>query len=379
VSETPVGSIRKHFEQVHDPRVERTKRHKLLDIISIAICAVICGADDWVEVENFGVQKLSWLQTFLELPHGIPAHDTFGRVFARIDPEEFQKSFIEWVQTISQLTAGQVIAIDGKQLRGSHDKGRGQQAIYMVNAWAEANHLVLGQQKVAEKSNEITAIPQLLKLLEVSGCIVTIDAIGTQTKIAKLIVEREANYILAVKENQGQLYQDLKTLFEYDRQRSFQDAPYQYAKTVNKDHGRIEIRQCWSTSDPEYLDSIRSRKNWKGLASLIMVEAERIIDGKSSVETRYYISSLESDAERMLAGVRGHWGVENGLHWTLDIAFSEDQSRVRKDHGPENLAVLRHMALNLLKQEKTAKGGIKAKRLQCGWNEKYLLKVLEGA
>ena len=359
--------------------MERTKRHKLLEIISIAICAVICGADDWVEVENFGVQKVDWLRTFLELPHGIPSHDTFGRVFAKINPEEFQKSFMEWVQAINQLTQGQVIAIDGKQLRGSHDQGRGQKAIYMVSAWAEANHLVLGQQKVAEKSNEITAIPHLLQLLEISGCIITIDAIGTQTKIAKLIVEQEADYILAVKENQGKLYQDLTALFEYDRERNFQDAPYQYAKTVNKDHGRIEIRQCWSTSDPEYLENIRNRNNWKGLTSLVMIEAERIIDGKSSVEVRYYISSLESDAERILASVRGHWSVENSLHWTLDIAFSEDQNRVRKDHAPENLAVLRHMALNLLKQEKTAKGGIKAKRLQCGWNEKYLLKVLEGA
>jgi predicted transposase YbfD/YdcC len=379
MSKTPIGTIGQHFSKVSDPRIERTKRHKLLDIICIAICAVICGADNWVEIENFGQQKLSWLQTFLELPNGIPSHDTFGRVFALVNPEEFQRSFLEWVQAVSQLTQGQVIAIDGKQLRGSHDRSSGKRAIYLVSAWATANHLVLGQQKVNDKSNEITAIPELLKTLEISGCIITIDAIGTQTKIAKLIVGAEADYILSVKENQGKLYQDLTALFDYDRQRNFQEAPYEYAKTVGKDHGRIEVRQCWSTSDPEYLESIRNRHNWKGLKSIVMIESERIIAGKSSVEIRYFISSLTSDAKRLLQAIRSHWGIENGLHWTLDIAFAEDQNRVRKDHAPENLAVIRHMALNLLKQETTAKGGIKAKRLQCAWSEDYLLKVLAGA
>lgn len=377
--DTPVGSIRKHFSKVSDPRIDRTKRHKLLDIICIAICAVICGADNWVEVENFGRQKEVWLRTFLELPNGIPSHDTFGRVFGLVNPGEFQRSFLEWVQAVNQLTQGQVIAIDGKQLRGSHDQSSGKRAIYMVSAWAAANHLVLGQQKVNDKSNEITAIPELLKVLEISGCIVTIDAIGTQTKIARLIVEAEADYILAVKENQGHLYQDVTALFDYDRRCNFQEAPYEYAKTVGKGHGRIEVRQCWSTSHPEYMESIRNRHNWKGLKSIIMIESERIVDGKSSVEIRYFISSLASDARRLLKAVRCHWGIENGLHWTLDIAFAEDQNRVRKDHGPENLAVIRHMAINLLKQEKTAKGGIKAKRLQCAWNEEYLLKVLAGA
>ena len=379
MSKTPIGTIGEHFSKVSDPRIDRTKRHKLLDIICIAICAVICGADNWVEVENFGEQKLGWLQTFLELPNGIPSHDTFGRVFAQVNPEEFQRSFLEWVQAVSQLTQGQVIAIDGKQLRGSHDRSSGKRAIYLVSAWATANHLVLGQQKVDDKSNEITAIPALLKTLEISGCIITIDAIGTQTKIAKLIVGAEADYILSVKENQGKLYQDITALFAYDRQRNFQEAPYEYAKTVGKDHGRIEVRQCWSTSDPEYLESIRNRHNWKGLKSIVMIESERIIAGKSSVEIRYFISSLASDAKRLLQAIRSHWGIENSLHWTLDIAFAEDQNRVRKDHAPENLAVIRHMALNLLKQETTAKGGIKAKRLQCAWSEDYLLKVLAGA
>lgn len=379
MSKTPIGTIGEHFSKVSDPRIDRTKRHKLLDIICIAICAVICGADNWVEVENFGEQKLSWLQSFLELPNGIPSHDTFGRVFALVNPEEFQRSFLEWVQAVSQLTQGQVIAIDGKQLRGSHDRSIGKRAIYLVSAWATANHLVLGQQKVNDKSNEITAIPELLKTLEISGCIITIDAIGTQTKIAKLIVGAEADYILSVKENQGKLYQDITALFDYDRQRNFQEAPYEYVKTVGKDHGRIEVRQCWSTSNPEYLESIRNRQNWKGLKSIVMIESERIIGDKSSVETRFFISSLASDAKRLLQAIRSHWGIENSLHWTLDITFAEDRSRVRKDHAPENLAVIRHMALNLLKQETTAKGGVKAKRLQCAWSEDYLLKVLAGA
>ena len=372
----PLEVIEEHFSKVKDPRKDRTKEHKLIDILVIAICAIICGAEGWVDIELYGNSKLHWLKTFLALPHGIPSHDTFGRVFSMIDAQQFQLAFYEWVLAVNEIIHGQIINIDGKCLCGSDDQKLGKRAIYMVSAWATENEIVLGQRKVDEKSNEITAIPELLKILAISGCIVTIDAIGTQTNIAKTIVEAHADYVLSVKENQGHLFEDISTLFAVDQAQNFKYASFEYKKTVSKGHGRIDIRECWSTSSPAYLNLIRGVENWIGLHSVSMIINTRSIGDKETKQVRYYISSLPSNAEKILRAVRKHWSIENKLHWVLDVALNEDHSRVRKDQAPENLAVLRHIALNLLKHEKTAKGGIHAKQLQAGWKEDYLLKVL---
>jgi len=370
------ASLIAHLSEIEDPRIERTKRHKLLDILVIAICAVIAGADDWVEVEMFGRAKEAWLRTILEMPNGIPSHDTFGRVFGRIDPGQFQASFMSWVDAIQERLKGQIVAIDGKELRGSKDGSLGKGAIDMVSAWATSSQIVLGQQKVHEKSNEITAIPALLELLELEGCIVTIDAIGCQTEIVEQIAKQDADYVLSLKENQGRLYEDVELAFKDALQNGWQGIQHDYHRTEDHAHGRRETRQCWTISGDDYIRHLRGAANWKNLRTIAMIVSEREEGSTKTVKTRYFISSLENDAEKLLWAKRTHWGIENGLHWCLDIAFCEDHCRVRKDYGAENLAVLRHMAINLLKQEKSAKVGIKAKRHKAAWDDSYLLKVL---
>jgi predicted transposase YbfD/YdcC len=377
MSPPPTTSILAHFHDLDDPRVSPATRHKLLDIVSIALCAVICGADTWVAVEAFGRAKEGWLRTFLELPHGIPAHDTFGRVFAALDPTQFEAGFRSWVAAVVQATAG-AVAIDGKTLRRAHDGAHGKAALVLVSAWAEANRLVLGQVAVAPGSNEIPAIPTLLHQLALDGCVVTVDAAGCQTAIAAQIASQGADYVLALKENQPTLWAAVGIVFREGQTSGFALGTHTYHRTVEKNHGRLEVREVWAVDDPDLVAYLDPARAWPRLRSVVMVVAERRVGDAVSRETRYYLSSLPGEAARLGAAVRGHWGIENRLHWVLDIAFREDESRVRHGHADHNLAVLRRLALNLLRKETTAKIGTKAKRLKAGWDHAYLLQILEG-
>ena len=368
-------SLAHHFADLTDPRIDRSRLHELLDIVAIAICAVVAGADSWDDIEDFGNAKIDWLGTFLDLPNGIPSHDTFRRLFERLDPAEFQKGFLGWIEALHEATERQVIAIDGKSLRRSFDRARGKSALHLVHAWATANHLLLGQVAVDQKSNEITAIPVLLEMLGISGAIVTIDAMGCQKEIARTIRGREADYILALKANHERLFEQVVAFWDRACARLMKGPDIGYDRQWSEGHGRTEARRCWATSD---LDWLEGREEWKDLKSVVFIESERFIGESLSVETRYYLSSLPNDAKLLNAAVRSHWGVENSLHWVLDVTFDEDRSRIKKENAPENFGLLRRLALCLLKKESSSKRSIKGKRLRASWDEGYLQRVLCG-
>ncbi len=371
---SPTALIEKHFSSLRDPRAQHSIDHLLLDIIVITLCATICGANDWEAVAEYGRTKYEWLKTFLALPHGIPSHDTFARLFARLNPEELQYCFMSWMQAVHQVSQGELVNVDGKTLRGAREAGNKRSFIHMVSVWSATNRLVLGQRKVAAKSNEITAIPELLKLLEIQGCVVSIDAMGCQTEIAKTIIEQGADYILALKANQDNLYEDVTQLFDWARQQGFKQVEDQWQTTIEKGHGRLEIRRYKVMGHTEHL---LGAEKWPQLLSIGMVESERRVKGQiSEVKQRYYLLSFEDDVNRFADAVRHHWSVENQLHWVLDMSFQEDKCRSCQGHSAENLAVIRHLGVNLLSQEKTAKVGIENKRLKAGWDNRYLETVL---
>jgi predicted transposase YbfD/YdcC len=373
-------SISRYFGGLPDPQVERTRRHALLDLVTIAFCAGLCGAADWVAVATFGQEKLAWLRTFLDLPNGIPSHDTFGRVFARLDPVAFERRFLEWSQALAGVLREQVVAIDGKTSRRSHDRGRGPGPLplVLVSAWATARGLTLGQVATEAKSNEITAIPALLALLALNGCTVTIDAIGCQHAIARQLVADDADSVLALKENRPTLLAAVGTAFaeaQATADTSLAPPSLDRLETVEKGHGRLETRRVWTLSDPEVLTYLDPAGVWPKLTSVAMVEAQRQIGPTTSRETRYFLTSLPGQADRVAAAVRAHWGSENRLHWVLDVTFHDDFSRVRRDHGPHNLAVLKRLALNRLRHAPTP-GRLAQKRFRAALNHDYLLRLL---
>lgn len=369
----PRGILR-FFADMKDPRAQRGRRHELTDILVIAICAVICGADGWQDVALFGRGKEQWFKAFLRLPHGIPSHHTFGRVFARLDPDVFERCFLDWVRHLSHTQVGRLVAIDGKTIRRSFDTAAKKSALHMVSAWCESNQTVLGQIVTDAKSNEITAIPKLLELLDLDGAVITTDAMGCQKAIAEKAISCGADYVLQVKGNHPRLQKELELLFDECRRKDAHAVAHDYTEEIDKGHGRIETRRCWMTTDVSWLPG---GEEWTNLGSLACVESTRQIGEKVETDQRYYISSVEKrDAARMLERVRGHWGVENRLHWRLDVVFDEDQRRIRNGHAAENFSRLSRIALNLLKAGPPKARSIRARRLLAGWNHDYLLNLL---
>jgi predicted transposase YbfD/YdcC len=375
------NSIQEHFADLPDPRRAQGKRHRLSDMIVIAVTAVICCADSWSDVADFGNAKLKWFSTFLDLPHGVPCTDTFERVFARLDPDAFERCFMSWTEALAGSSRGKLVAIDGKRIRRSFAHAWDHStATHLVSAFVHENATVLGQLSVDCRENEIVAIPKLLELLDLAGATVTIDAMGCQSEIAGKIVRNGGDYVLAVKDNQPTLHDALKRNLDEMILEKFKGVRHGFVQSVDGDHGRIETRRVWVTDQlDEWLDA-QQRERWPGLQSVAVVEAEREVPLKpTSIERRYFISSLAgTDASGMARIIRGHWSVENKLHWVLDVSFAEDHARQRKDHSAENFSRLRRIALNLLRRETTKKRGIKGKRLNAAWDHDYLLKLLAG-
>ena len=359
-----------HFRKVTDPRRERRRQHLLIDILVIAVCAVVGGANSWIQIAEFGRCKKSWFKRFLELPHGIPSHDTFGRVMSRLNPAEFARCFAEWVQALNIATEGQVIAVDGKTLRGSGDAARDQNPLHVVQAWATENQLMLGQVAVDDKSNEITAIPRLLKLLELKGAVVTIDAMGCQKEIAADIRAQEADYVLAVKDNQPTLREEVRAAFETYAEEDFQAAEVKQQRTVTP--GRRDIRTYYVAPVPQ---TVVDRGEWKDVQSIGLVIRER--KETDEVELRFFISSLPPKVRQFAHAIRAHWGIENRLHWSLDVTFAEDKSRIRQGTAPEIAAYLRRFALSLIKQDTSVnKTGLLTKRNAAGWDNDVLWRLI---
>jgi len=366
-------SLMECFQSLNDPRINRTIHHHLMDILVIGVCTMICGGEGFTDMETFATAHEPWLRTFLELPGGIPSHDTFNRVFQAIDPERFIECFMQWTWSLLPVLGDEIVAVDGKALRRAHENGAKIPCV--VSAWAAQSGLTLAQVKVDEKSNEITAIPKLLRMLDLSGCIVTIDAMGCQKSIAREVIESDADYLLALKGNQAVAEEEIGAFFNelvISGQPSA-STQFDYYETVDADHGRIETRRYWIT---DQIDWFADKMKWEGLCSFAMVESIREIGEERSCERRLFLSSIGPDAQRFARACRSHWGVENSLHWTMDVTFREDESRARSGNAAENLAALRRLALNLLKTEKTQSISLRRKRLMAGWNRDYLLKVL---
>jgi predicted transposase YbfD/YdcC len=372
--ETLQSCLEQYFGQIPDPRVERTRAHQLLDIITIALFAVLSGADSWVGIKTYGNAKRSWLETFLLLPNGIPSHDTFARVLTRLDPLALETSFQQWMNALVLSLDAQVIAIDGKTLKGSYDREGGVKALQMVSAWSSEHRLVLGQCSVSSKSNEITAIPVLLEQLDLTGCIISMDTMGTQSAIAGQIQQQQADYILALKGNHATLFQQAQDWFEHFQAHPGATVDYSEHHHAESGHNRIESRTLWQFSAAQVFSSAQ-QSNWSGLQSLVIVHSNRRLWNQDTSEVRYFLSSLCVDAQTFARYIRAHWSIENQLHWCLDVVFNEDASRIRKDYAPRNMSVLRRLALNLLRQE-PSKGSLAMKRYRAGLDDQFMLNIL---